>query len=76
MHSADGWRALLEPVVARYRGIVKRLYFRGDTAFANPEIYELLEKMDYRWVLAHSVKSASVTPLSAFQVSFVLPSMT
>jgi hypothetical protein len=22
---------------------VKRLYFRGDAAFANPEIYELLE---------------------------------
>ena len=26
VHSADGWRALLEPVVARYRGIVKHLY--------------------------------------------------
>ena len=43
MHSADGWRALLEPVIARYRGIVKRLYFRGDAAFANPEMYEFLE---------------------------------
>ena len=43
MHSADGWRAVLEPVVARYRGTVKRFYFRGDAAFANPEIYELLE---------------------------------
>jgi len=42
-HSADGWRAVLEPVVARYRGTVKRLYFRGDAAFANPEIYEFLE---------------------------------
>jgi hypothetical protein len=40
---ADGWRAVLEPVVARYRRIVKRLYFRGDAAFANPEIYEYLE---------------------------------
>ena len=28
---------------ARYRRIVKRLYFRGDAAFANPEMYELLE---------------------------------
>ena len=27
LHSADGWRAVLEPVVAHYRG--KRLYFRG-----------------------------------------------
>jgi len=24
------WRAVLEPVVARYRGTVMRLYFRGD----------------------------------------------
>jgi len=43
VHSANGWRAVLEPVVARYRGTVKRLYFRGDAAFANPEIYEFLE---------------------------------
>ena len=43
VHSADGWRALLEPVIARYRSIVKHLYFRGDAAFANPEVYELLE---------------------------------
>jgi hypothetical protein len=34
---------VLEPVVVRYRGTVKRLYFRGDAAFANPEVYEFLE---------------------------------
>jgi hypothetical protein len=43
VHSAADWRAVLEPVIARYRGTVKRLYFRGDAAFANPEMYELLE---------------------------------
>src|SRR5438132_7865869 len=43
VHSAEGWRAVLEPVVVRYRGRVKRLYFRGDAAFANPEVYEFLE---------------------------------
>jgi hypothetical protein len=43
VHSADGWRALLEPVIARYRGVVKHLYFRGDAGFANPEVYEFLE---------------------------------
>jgi Transposase DDE domain group 1 len=41
-HSAAGWRDVLEPVVVRYRGTVKRCYFRGDAAFANPEIYEFL----------------------------------
>ena len=43
VHSADGWRVVLEPVIARYRDTVKRLYFRRDAAFANPEIYEFLE---------------------------------
>src|ERR1700731_3354781 len=43
VHSADGWRGVLEPVVSRYRGKGTRLYFRGDAAFANPEIYEFLE---------------------------------
>ncbi len=37
VHSADGWKDLLEPVVARYRGKFKRRYFRADAAFANPE---------------------------------------
>jgi hypothetical protein len=43
VHSGDGWRAVLEPVVAGYRGTLKRLYFRGDAAFSNPESYEFLE---------------------------------
>jgi hypothetical protein len=30
-------------VVARYRRMVQRLYFLGDAAFANPEMYEFLE---------------------------------
>jgi hypothetical protein len=37
------WRVVLEPVIARYRGSMKRLYFRRDAAFASPEIYEFLE---------------------------------
>jgi hypothetical protein len=43
VHRSDGWRTVLEPVIIRYRGIVKHLYFRGDAAFANPEIYEFLK---------------------------------
>jgi len=43
VHSAASWREVLEPVVARYRGTVKRCCFRGDAAFANPEIYDFLE---------------------------------
>src|SRR4029453_10055475 len=41
--SAEGWREVLEPVVARYRTTMKRRYFRADAGFASPEVYELLE---------------------------------
>ena len=43
VHSADGWRDVLEPVVERYRERDLRRYFRGDAAFASPDIYEFLE---------------------------------
>jgi len=43
VHSADGWRDVLDPVIARYRGKVSRLYFRADAGFANPDVYEFLE---------------------------------
>jgi Transposase DDE domain group 1 len=51
VHSAAGWRGVLEPVVARYRGTVNRCYFRGDAAFANPEIYEFLEAEGYGYAI-------------------------
>jgi hypothetical protein len=44
VHSADGWRDLLEPIVDGYKDTDKKLYFRGDAAFASPDIYEYLEK--------------------------------
>jgi hypothetical protein len=43
VHSAEGWRELLEPVVERYRDRAGRRYFRADAAFAAPEVYEYLE---------------------------------
>ena len=42
VHSADRWKELLEPIVARYERKTVRQYFRGDAAFAKPEIYEYL----------------------------------
>src|ERR671939_996961 len=51
VHSAEGWREVLEPVVARYRGTVKRRYFRADAAFASPEVYAFLEAEDYGYVI-------------------------
>ena len=44
VHSADGWQELLEPVVKGYQKKGLRLLFRGDAAFAKPELYEYLEQ--------------------------------
>ena len=51
VHSAAGWREVLEPVVARYRGKVKRRLFRGDAAFALPEMYEFLETEGFGYAI-------------------------
>src|SRR3712207_5893477 len=51
VHSAEGWREVLEPVVARYRGRVSRRCFRADAAFASPEVYEFLEAESFRYAI-------------------------
>jgi hypothetical protein len=51
VHSAKDWRAVLEPVVARYQGRNLRHYFRADAAFANPELYEYLEAEGFEYAI-------------------------
>jgi len=43
VHSANGWRQFLSPIVDRYKEKDRKLYLRGDAAFASPDIYEYLE---------------------------------
>src|SRR5208283_5791844 len=43
VHSADRWQELLAPAVERYQHQGVRQLFRGDAAFAKPEIYEYME---------------------------------
>jgi hypothetical protein len=49
--SADDWRSVLEPVIERYRDLNVRRFFRGDAAFALPELYELLEAEGYQYAI-------------------------
>jgi hypothetical protein len=49
--SADDWRSVLEPVVARYRDLDIAKYFRGDAAFAMPELYTFLEAESYLYAI-------------------------
>ncbi len=43
VHSADRWRELLDPILQRYEPTPMRKYFRGDAAFAKPDLYAYLE---------------------------------
>ena len=51
VHSAHGWKEVVEPVVVRYRGQFKRRYFRADAAFANLEVYEFLEAEGFKYAI-------------------------
>ena len=41
----------MKPVVVRYKDRKVRLYFRGDAAFASPEIYEYLEAEGFLYAI-------------------------
>jgi hypothetical protein len=51
VHSADGWRDVLDPVIARYarRDILR--FFRADAAYAIPPIYARLEEAGYFYAI-------------------------
>jgi hypothetical protein len=51
VHSADDREGVLKPVVVRYKGRKVRLYFRGDAAFASPEIYDYLEAEGFLYAI-------------------------
>jgi hypothetical protein len=51
VHSADGCKETVEPVVARYRGKFERRDHRADAIFANPEVYEILKAEDCRYAI-------------------------
>jgi hypothetical protein len=51
VHSADRWQEVLAPAVERYRRKGVRLLFRGDAAFAKPEVYEYLELRDIGYAI-------------------------
>ena len=66
VHSADGWKEMLEPIVARYEKETVREYFRGDAAFAKPEIYEYLEEKGFLYAIrlpANDVLQAEIEHL-------------
>lgn len=58
VHSADGWREVLDPVIARYakRQLGGR-FFRADAAYASPAIYVRLEEAGYFYAIRLPAKA-------------------
>src|SRR5512142_1192152 len=50
-HSAKFWRRVLLPVIARYRELKIPKFFRGDAAFASPDVFRLLEAERYWYAI-------------------------
>ena len=51
VHSADGWEELLLPEIERQQAQGKEVAFRGDAAFAKPELYEALDARDVQYAI-------------------------
>nr|WP_306264821.1 IS1380 family transposase [Pararhizobium sp. IMCC3301] len=52
VHSADNWRAVLDPIIGRYRWTgLWRKYLRGDAAFAIPELFDYLEANEFGYAI-------------------------
>jgi hypothetical protein len=51
VHSAEGWEELLLPEIERQQRMGKEVAFRGDAAFAKPEVYEALEARDVKYAI-------------------------
>ena len=51
VHSADDWQSVLKPVIARYSDRRLMRFFRADSAFAIPGLYETLEVEGYSYAI-------------------------
>src|SRR5262249_29325467 len=51
VHNAEGWEELLLPEIERQQQMGKEVAFRGDAAFARPEVYEALEERDVKYAI-------------------------
>jgi hypothetical protein len=51
MHSADDWEGVLLPEIERQREMGNEVVFRGDAAFAKPEIYDALEERGVKYAI-------------------------
>ena len=67
VHSADDWLSVLQPIVVRYRERSLKRFFRGDAAFANPDLYSYIEQENFSYAIR--LKSNSILQ------NYIVPSL-
>jgi hypothetical protein len=68
VHSAKDWQAVLDPIVARYRNEKIPCFFRGDAAFANPDLYEYLERESFSYAIRLPANGTLMGNIESFLV--------
>ena len=61
VHSSKGWREILGPMIARYRGRKPARSFRADAAFERPEVYEFLEAEGFGYDRRHDANGLNAS---------------
>ncbi len=64
VHSAEGWDELLLPEIVRQQAMGKEVTFRADAAFAQPEVYEALEKRGAKYAIRIPANDALLRDIS------------
>ena len=67
VHSADGWRVFLDPVLRHYAGKGESVKLRSDAAFAKPELYELCEELGIDYAMRLNLFIMAYNPGNIFR---------
>jgi hypothetical protein len=68
VHSAKDWKSVLDPIVDRYRNKGIAFRFRGDAAFANPDLYEYLERENFSYAIRLPANDTLMGNIESFLV--------
>jgi hypothetical protein len=68
VHSAKDWKSVLDPIVDRYRNKGITFRFRGDAAFANPDLYEYLERESFSYAIRLPANGTLMGNIESFLV--------
>lgn len=68
VYSANACEKVLQPIIDRYTELSIKKYFRGDAAFAKPDLYVQLENADYEYAIRLKENPRLMDAISAYLI--------